>query len=73
VTVLDRKFRRELLLSKGLLAAILAIVAVGTSCFVGMLSTFKGLEKARDDYYSRSRMADFWIDLKKVPLAAGLA
>jgi len=68
VTVLDRKLRRELVLSRGMLAAILAIVAVGCGCFVGMLSTYQSLQLARIDYYSRCRMADFWIDLKKAPL-----
>ncbi len=69
MTVLDNKFRRDLAISKGMLAAIIAIIAVGTGCFVGMLSTFNNLEKARSSYYSQCRMADFWIDLKKAPLS----
>ncbi|NOZ20519.1 MAG: FtsX-like permease family protein [Planctomycetes bacterium] len=69
MTVLNRKLRRELVQSKGMLAAIVAITAVGTGCFVGMLSTYNNLQAARADYYSRCRMADFWIDLKKAPLA----
>lgn len=67
--VLDQKLVREIQQSKGLLAAILAITTVGTACFVGMLSTFENLRMARSDYYSRCRMADFWLDLKKAPLA----
>ena len=34
-----------------------------------MRSTFYNLQTAQTNYYNQGRMADFWIDLKKVPLA----
>ncbi len=68
--VLDRKLLRDLTQSKGMLLAVAAIIAVGTGCLVGMLSTFNNLETAMRDYYARSRMADFWISLKKAPTGA---
>ena len=68
--VLDRKLLRDLSRSKGMLLAVAAIIAVGTGCLVGMLSTYDDLETARLDYYARTRMADFWISLKKAPLTA---
>jgi len=69
VSVLDRKLRREMLQSKGLLGAIVAIIAVGAACFVSMLATYNNLEIARVEFYAHCRMADFWIDVKKVPEA----
>lgn len=53
-----------------MLAAIVAIIAVGTACFSGMLGTFYNLDDAKASYYSRCRMADFWINLKKAPDSA---
>jgi len=69
VKILDRKLRRDLWQSKGVLAAIVAIVAVGIGCLVGMSGTSKNLELARNSYYAQCRMADFWIDLKKAPIS----
>ncbi|MEW6356951.1 MAG: FtsX-like permease family protein [Planctomycetota bacterium] len=68
MSILNRKLEREIIQSKGLLAAIIAITIIGGACFVSMIATYKNLESARDDYYSRCRMADFWIDLKKSPI-----
>ncbi|MFH1954140.1 MAG: ABC transporter permease [Pseudomonadota bacterium] len=67
--ILDRKLRRDLWQSKGILAAIVAIVAVGIGCLVGMAGTSKNLEIAKNSYYAQCRMADFWIDLKKAPIS----
>lgn len=65
---IDLKLLRDLYRSKGLLLAITAIVAVGVMCFVTMRTAYHNLEQAKDSYYRQSRMADFWIDVKKVPL-----
>ena len=70
MSMLDRKLRRDLASSKLLLTAIVAIIAAGIACFVGMASTYRSLETARLSYYAQSRMADFWLDLKKAPNAA---
>jgi putative ABC transport system permease protein len=70
VSVLDRKLKRDLVLSKGMLAAIIAIIAVGSGCLVGMLGTFWNLKSAQISYYSNCRMADFWLDLKKAPVSS---
>ena len=67
MSVLNTKLRRELLGSRGLISAIVAIVAVGVCCFVSMFATYRNLDRARADFYARCRMADFWIDLKKAP------
>jgi len=68
VTVLNHKLRRDLYRTRGLLLAIVSIIAVGTGSFVGMLGAYENLARARDHYYATCRMADFWVDLKKAPV-----
>ncbi|QDU64660.1 outer membrane-specific lipoprotein transporter subunit LolE [Planctomycetes bacterium Pan216] len=70
MTALDRKLLRDLRSSRGLIATIVAISALGTACFVCLLSAYNNLELARGSYYVACRMADFSIELKKAPLAA---
>jgi putative ABC transport system permease protein len=69
VTVLNRKLRRDLLQSKGMLCAIITLIAVGTSFLVGMTGTYNNLNNSKTKYYSECRIADFWIDLKKAPVS----
>lgn len=65
---LQRKLVRELYEAKGLLLLIASIIAVGVTCFVAMQSAYHNLDQAKRRYYRQCRMADFWIDLKKMPL-----
>lgn len=69
MSVLDRKLARELWASVGLLSAIAGIIIVGVVCFVALGSAYNNLQYEKQRYYRQCRMADFWIDLKKVPLA----
>ncbi|MCA9162670.1 MAG: ABC transporter permease [Planctomycetales bacterium] len=69
MTMLDRKLARDLTAAKGLLLAIAGIIGVGVMCYVTMQSSYHNLARAKIRYYRQSRMADFWIDLKKAPLA----
>ena len=69
VSMLDRKLLREMRSSGALLLAITSIMAVGAMCFVYMRSTYHNLSLAKWRYYSQCRMADFWIEVKKAPLA----
>ena len=69
MSVLNKKLQRDLLNSKGMLFAIIALIAVGTSFLVGMSGTYANLDNSKNSYYSKCRMADFWIDLKKAPTA----
>lgn len=68
--VLSRKLRRDFLATKGMLVAVVVIVAAGIASLVGFQSTTNNLNSARAQYYAECRMADFWIDVKKVPLSA---
>ncbi len=65
--VLNRKLCRDLYAVKGLLIAIVAIITIGISGFVMYLSLYYNLETARRSYYARCRMADFWVDIEKIP------
>lgn len=67
MTALDRKLIRDIQHSWHMLLAVSSIIAVGIGCFVGMMSAVTNLEHARSSYYSSCRLADFWIDLKKIP------
>ena len=67
LSVLDRKLRRDLYAVKGLLIAIVAILTIGIAGFVMYLSLYYNLELSRRSYYAQSRMADFWVDIEKIP------
>lgn len=69
MNVLDRKLLREVRASRLLLLAIVSVIAVGVMCFVYMRSAYFNLRLAQQEYYVAGRMADFWVDLKKAPLA----
>ncbi|NUQ62481.1 MAG: ABC transporter permease [Pirellulales bacterium] len=69
MSVLNRKLLRELAAARWRLLAIVSIIAVGVACFVAMGSAYRNLTYQKRQYYRQCRMADFWIDLKKVPLA----
>lgn len=67
--VLDRKLLREVRSSGSLLIAITSVIAVGVMCYIYMKSAFYNLDTAKARYYTQGRMADFWVEVKKVPLA----
>jgi len=69
VSILDRKLRRELWAKLWLLLAIISIMVVGVACFVSMGSTYYNLTEAKRRYHRQCRMADFFIEVKKVPVA----
>lgn len=69
MSVLDVKLRRELRSSKGMILAIVGIMAVGVGEYVAMGTCYDNLTEAKARYYRQCRMADFWIDVKKAPLA----
>jgi putative ABC transport system permease protein len=56
---------RDLWNHLGVILAIGGVLAVGLGCFVGMQNAHRTLLQARDDFYARCRMADFWIRVEK--------
>ena len=69
VKTLDRKLLREVRTHLGMLLAVTSIIAVGVANLVMMVSSYMNLSEAKRLYYAQCRMADFSIELKKVPLA----
>ncbi|MBI1248765.1 FtsX-like permease family protein [bacterium] len=69
MSILDRKLLRDLMAARGLLIAIISIMMLGSGLLIGMQTTFTNMEAAKDRYYRQCRMADFWIDFKKAPVA----
>ena len=69
MSVLDRKLRRELRHNAGMLLAVTSIIAVGVACMVTLGSSYYNLSEAKKLYYAQCQMADFSIELKKVPLS----
>ncbi len=69
MSVLDRKLRRDLIGSAAMLLAVVGIMAVGIACYVSMGASYNNLRSAKRRYYAQCRMADFWIELKKVPVS----
>lgn len=68
MSVLDRKLFRDLFGAKLLLLAIVGIIAAGTTCYIAFLGNYRNLERARKSYYTRTRMADFSVQCKKIPI-----
>lgn len=65
--MLRRKLLRELLHMKGQMLAVAAVVACGISVFVSMSSVKYSLEASRQQYYSRYRFADVFLQVKRAP------
>ena len=70
VSVLNQKLVRDLKSARWMLVAIVMIMAVGVLTFISMRAVYFDLRNAQEEYYQQSQMADFWIDLKKMPLTA---
>lgn len=70
MSALDHKLRRDIRGNAGILMTVVAIIAVGTGSFTGLLSIQRILQNSQSDYYRQYRFADMWIDLKKMPLTA---
>lgn len=69
MSALDRKLLRDLKGALGMLLGITSIIAVGVTCYVGLASAYANLAEAKRHYYAQCRMADFTIEVKKVPVA----
>ena len=64
---LDRKLWRDLLQMRGQVLTIALVVACGVAGFVGTLSTYVSLDRAREDFYRQARFADLFASLKRAP------
>ena len=64
---IHRKLFRDLWQIKGQGIAIAAVIGVGVAMLITYLSTFVSLERTRDAYYDRYRMADVFAMAKRAP------
>ncbi len=67
--VLLRKQLRDLAGRKGAILALVMILAVGVGGFTGFLSVWHDMDGARNRYYARCRLADFFVDCKRAPVS----
>ena len=68
--VLNRKLLRDLWASKGQAIAVTAVILVGVTSFVCVLSAYRGLRLTQEAYYREYRFADFWVPLERAPIRA---
>ena len=68
---LDRKLLRDLKRLRMQAAAVSAVLACGVALFVMATGMYGSLERARDDYYERYRMADVEASAVRAPDALG--
>jgi len=68
--VLNRKLLRDLWASKGQAIAVTAVILVGVTSFVCVLSAYRGLTLTQEAYYREYRFADFWVPLERAPIRA---
>src|SRR3954471_16623315 len=68
---IDRKLLRDVLLMKGQLLAICAVIACGVATFIMMQSALAGLSFTQDSYYRQSRFAKVFSNVKRAPLSVG--
>ena len=64
---LDRKLIRDVWRLRGQVFSIALVVAGGVMSVITMQSTFRSLERSRDDYYREQRFADVFASLNRAP------
>ncbi|MGD9906322.1 MAG: ABC transporter permease [Vicinamibacterales bacterium] len=69
LAALDRKLLRDLWELRGQALAIAAVVAAGVTMFVTYLSNLDSLQRTRDGYFARQRLADVFAPLVRAPNA----
>lgn len=70
MSVLHRKIFRDLMTRRASLLALVLIMGFGISSFIGFLSVYRDLFRAKELYYRENRLADFIVDLKRAPVGA---
>ncbi len=69
VSILDCKLRRDLYAAKARLLGVVVIIAIGVAVFLLYQTVYLNLERSRLRSYAACRMADFWVNIQKVPHA----
>lgn len=61
-----KKFRREISGSLGQLLAIIIVVAIGISFYVGLSYAYDTLNQSIDKEYSKSNLPDYWLTYNNI-------
>mgnify|MGYP006305240051 FL=1 len=69
-SVLWRKLGRDLWQRKGAVLSLVVVVAIGVGFFISMAGVWRDLDGARARYYTEQRLADFTLDIKRMPVTA---
>jgi hypothetical protein len=67
LSALNRKLLRDLWEMKGQGLAIASVIAAGVTMFVTYQSNFDSLQRTRDVYYERQRLADVFASMTRAP------
>ena len=67
MTVLDRKLSRDLWQMRGQVLTVALVVACGIATYVTMRGAYQSVLQTQQDYYSRYRLADVFVSLKRAP------
>jgi len=67
---LTYKLFRDLWQRRGTLLALIFVLAVGVSSYVGMAGVYQALNGARARYYAKYNLANFEMDIKRAPETA---
>lgn len=67
---LQRKLVRDLLRSKAQFGAVVAIIAIGITVFVGVYESYQNLYLSYQQTYDMLSMGDYWITVDYLPVRA---
>ncbi len=67
---LNRKLLRDLLAAKAQFGAVIAIIAIGITSFVGVYESYRNLYTSYEYTYSLLSMGDYWISVDQLPARA---
>lgn len=64
-----KKSWRDLLEARGQFISLIIIVSLGVAFYTGINATLLNLSNASETYFDEFNMADYWVDLEKIPIS----
>lgn len=68
--LLNRKLLRDILTSRWQFAAVIGLVIMSVAMFIGAYGGYLSLKDSFDHTYLRLRMADYWLEVDRLPQRA---
>ncbi len=69
MSTLLKKSWRDLLEARGQFISLIIIVSLGVAFYTGINATLLNLTNASETYFEEYNMADYWVDLQKIPVS----